>query len=260
MESALPWPPLRVPKSASELASALDDKGVVELPGLVSDEWIAESLRQISNNLREFGLRDHTLIDPDSAAHGPAQALVTDPVLIDLLRQVAEQRWPRATGDRHRLPSFLRVLAGPERHETPGLLHYDAYVVTVVIPIALPEGEPDEPLGELIALANHRPFRRTFAAHALDKLLTHNQRYRRKATERALSDREHSIVRMTPGNGYMFWGYRTFHGNLPCATGKLRATLIVHYGDPHAKNAAMLLARRLSPAWRSVRKLRPGGH
>ncbi len=257
MDSALPRPFLRIPASVPELVAALDRDGVVEIPGLVTQEWIEASREHLSDNLREFGARDFTVIDPDSTSHRPASDLVTDPTLIEFLQRTAELRWPRARGDEHRLPSFLRVLAGPERHETPGLLHYDAYVVTIVIPIELPTGSIGDPLGELIVLPNHRPFRRTLAMHAADKLLTHNRRYRARVTRRALQRREETVVRMTPGNGYAFWGYRAFHGNLPCAPDQLRATLIVHYGDPHAGSAGMRAARRLSPARRGLRRLSP---
>lgn len=258
MDSAAPRPSLHLPESAADLAAALDRQGVVELPDLVSQEWIEESREYLSDNMREFGARDFTIVDPEHREHAPAFDLATDPALIELLRQVVAQRWPRAVGDQLRLPSFLRVLAGPDRREIPGLLHYDAYVLTIVVPIDLPAEPADgESLGELIVLPNHRPFRRTFARHALDKLVTHNQRYRRRVTDRALAHREESVVDMVPGNGYAFWGYRAFHGNLPCAPDRLRATLIVHYGDPHGNSAGMRLARRLSPARRGLSRLRP---
>ena len=51
------------------------------------------------------------------------------------------------------------------------------------------------------------------------------------------------MVDLKPGGAYMFWGYRTFHGNMPCGPDHLRATLILQYGDPHRGSPVLSLLR-----------------
>ena len=42
-----------------------------------------------------------------------------------------------------------------------------------------------------------------------------------------------NIKYLKPGNLYLFWGYRTYHANFPVAGDAVRATMLLHYGDPH---------------------------
>jgi hypothetical protein len=132
------------------------------------------------------------------------------------------------------------------------LFHYDASVVTMVVPIWIPDGDPCDS-GELIALPNKRPFRRFLVSHAVDKLLTHNSVYRRHVAKQVFREPQRHIVDLKPGNAYLFWGYRTLHGNLPCAPGLLRSTLILQYGEVHRQTRALSLARAIGR--RKVRRM-----
>ena len=53
------------------------------------------------------------------------------------------------------------------------------------------------------------------------------------------------VKQLKVGNIYLFWGYRTLHGNLPCGVDALRTTLLLHLGDPHGNALATRVIRSL---------------
>jgi hypothetical protein len=87
-------------------------------------------------------------------------------------------------------------------------------------------------------LPNTRKVRRTYLFNALDKVVLDNRLtqavLRKTATSRKLPL---TRVKMTPGNIYFFWGYRSVHTNEPCDPDKVRATALFHYANPHRKSA-----------------------
>jgi hypothetical protein len=54
------------------------------------------------------------------------------------------------------------------------------------------------------------------------------------------------VVKLEPGNAYLFWGYRAFHATLPCAPGALRATLMLHYGELHSGDHLLAISHLAS--------------
>jgi hypothetical protein len=61
---------------------------------------------------------------------------------------------------------------------------------------------------------------------------------------------------ITIGNVYLFWGYRGLHGNMPCESGALRATLLLHFGRPHGSSGALTAAVRIGQSLRTLGRKR----
>jgi hypothetical protein len=140
----------------------------------------------------------------------------------------------------------LRCLKGALGLKNSYRFHYDTYVLTVLIPIMIPD---EGPFGDLLMLPNARPIRRMYLHNLLDKILVDNpisQRFLKVLAEhRRLAM---TRIKVEPGNVYFFWGYRSIHANEPCNTEKMRATALLHFGDPYEGSKAR--------AWlRSVRRL-----
>jgi hypothetical protein len=127
----------------------------------------------------------------------------------------------------------LRCLAGESGRKNSLIFHYDSYVITALIPILIPK----EGLGgDLLIYPNTRRIRNAYLLNAIDKILLDNpvtQRVLRLCIDRrGISPLR---IRMTPGNIYLFWGYRSIHTNEPCDADKIRATAVFHYVNPHRK-------------------------
>lgn len=146
----------------------------------------------------------------------------------------------------------LRCVKGRTGLKHSYIFHYDSYCLTALVPVIIPlEGQT----GNLIMLKKRRPVRASYVRNLADKILLDN-----KVTQTWLRHRVNGQqgafrqIRLIPGNVYFFWGYRTVHANAPCDPENIRATALVHYGDPHVGSRlrrftgrAKLRASTLSP-------------
>jgi hypothetical protein len=218
--------------SIAELASELDRTGFVCLEGVVSKDWLREARADVESNLTRYGQNDFCIINPANESGTPADRLVSDAGVRATMVGLASVRCPRKIAEAEEIETCLRVLAGPEREATSFAFHYDATVITMLVPLFIPEAGAGQS-GELIVFPNWRPLRRSALMNIADKFIVQNPLYRKRMERKSKRAPEKYSVALKPGNVYLFWGYRTYHGNGPCAANTLRATLLVHYGDPH---------------------------
>ena len=94
--------------------------------------------------------------------------------------------------------------------------------------------------GELVGLFNKRPFRRFVLANIIDKVVGQSRFYRRRNPRRLDRTDYLQLVDMEVGNLYVFWGYRSLHGNMPYALGSRCAVW--------AKSVPAARARKQQPA------------
>lgn len=139
----------------------------------------------------------------------------------------------------------LRCVQGNSGRRESNCFHYDASLVTALLPIEIPQDGVDK--GDLIMFPNLRRVRSNVLFNVAEKALLQNA-LSRKLISAAV---RHSVLRpkklqLVPGNLYLFWGYRTLHANEPCDPGSRRATAIFHYGDPHAGSLATRLILKLN--------------
>lgn len=225
----------------------MDRNGVVRLDGVVSSAWLKSARAYVESHLSENGERDAT-IRLSEIDDSPARPLITDPDIQGLLAGLTETGCPNGLPqDPADVHIMLRILAGPVRDGVPYWFHYDASVVTMIFPIMVPDTAPGES-GELILLPNRRPFHRSVLRNIAEKLTTQNPLYRRRIKRQVQRANGQHVVELAPGSAYLFWGYRALHGNMPCASNATRATLMLHYGDPHHHHPLLAAAKSLRMA------------
>lgn len=233
--------------SIPEIAERLDRTGFVCLENVISPDWLKDARENVKSRLAEYGEHDFCIVRASNETDTPAHRLVSDPAVRAIFEKLAVARCPRGVAENDEIYSVLRVLAGPERKATSFKFHYDAAVVTMLVPLFIPtEGAGRS--GDLILFPNRRPFRRSVTQNIFEKLITQNRLYRKRILREFNRTPRKYSVQLKPGNVYLFWGYRTFHGNAPCAPNTVRATLLLHYGNPHGGNpvlAAVKSARRM---------------
>lgn len=183
------------------------------------------------------------------AFHG--NAALADTVLgtlgdCDAFRLFCRQLYETSTGRAPPEQGFYQVfrcLKGESGRRQSGIFHYDSYVITVLFPVLLPD---QGPAGDLILFPNRRAIRASYVRNLMDKLLIDNplaQRLLRKLAR--LRNHDVTAIRLRPGDAYVFWGYRSLHANEACAPNQLRATALIHYGDPHAGSGFRYLIRNI---------------
>lgn len=221
--------------SIPEIAEVLDRTGYICLENVISPDWLKGSREDVQARIAEYGEHDFCVIRPSHENDTPEHRLVNDPAVRALLENLAMARCGRGNAANGEIYDVLRVLTGLEREVTSFQFHYDAAVITMLVPIFIPNAGTGKS-GELIIFPNRRPFRRSVLLNIFEKVISQNRFYRKRVMREFDRAPEKHLVQLKPGNVYMFWGYRTFHGNGPCAPNTVRATLLLHYGNPHRGN------------------------
>ncbi len=149
----------------------------------------------------------------------------------------------------------MRVLTGPgAENQTQLAWHCDATVVTVLVPIFIDQGPPEN-VGGFVYIPNKRPVRRNVFVNVAEKLVLSAPPVRETFSRQARArDPRVRFATLVPGNLYAFCGYRTYHANFSVAPGVTRATLLLHWGDPHRGSIVTNSAVKLR-AWRVKHKL-----
>jgi hypothetical protein len=135
------------------------------------------------------------------------------------------------------LYQVLRVLYGRgEGEKQAHMYHFDAYALTALLPIVIPD-RADGKNGDLVLFLRRRRLHCSLVLNLAQKALVQNPLARRfLATERARRWLDGEVVKLCPGNLYVFLGFQTCHGNTPCSVESLRATALFHYADPFEGN------------------------
>ena len=230
--------------SAGSLGTEIDCNGYRELSGAIPSALIELMRESISAQLVANGGEYFGLAGGDWFIDTPLAPLLMGSALIGLLSRLYEYQM-HAASTSNRITASLRVVAGVRGLRHANRYHYDSYVVTALLPIIIPDAG-DEPPGSLVMFPNLRRVRRSAVVNIIEKLLVENALSRRLWSLRPVQHLAGATpVMLKPGNLYLFWGMRSLHANLACLPSSVRATVIFHFGDPHATSPAKRLSGQL---------------
>jgi hypothetical protein len=239
----------RVAPAAGDLVAEIDLAGSVCLPSAVSPGWLAR--------VRTFAAatpldRHEMMIEGAAAAELPfIRDLTADADLRHLAETVAQLAFPDGDPDDQDFDCAIRIIDGPDPQNRPLWLHYDASVLTIVLPITVPDAVAGRS-GELVLCPNRRDYRRSVLTNLAEKVIAQSDVYRRRFVRRLRWGLDTEIVSMVPGNAYLFWGYRSYHATLPCAPGTRRVTVVLHYKNVHGDSRLLGRAKALRALLRSA--------
>ncbi len=249
-ESALNYDKLPEPGAVID---ELERDGFACLEGVVREDWLAAARSHITQLIEAEGAKYFSIIRPADEELSPAETIVRDPRLTSLLRIATDTVCPRGVVDYEEVYNVLRIISGPNGGSGSLAFHYDASVITALVPLFIPKSERMSS-GELLVMANRRPFRRLLVHNLLEKAALQN-RFASKVAASAVRKHPEQFVRdLVPGNIYLFWGYRSYHANFPCAPNALRATLLLHYGNPHGRSKLLKHLRNGRAAFERFRR------
>lgn len=216
------------------LAAELDEKGFVCIENAIDPSWVKRAQEYVHGLVEQKGKRYFALNDLSHNRGTPPQELTDDPQVRGLMKDLALVGFPNGTRDED-IFTGLRVVAGSTGDERSLLHHYDKHVITALVPILIPDG-PKRRAGELIVFPNRRGYRRFALSNILEKIIVTSNWYRNRITRSLPAGDLPNVKYLKPGNLYLFWGYRTYHSNFPVVHDVVRATMLLHYGDPHANS------------------------
>lgn len=231
-------------RSPAAIVEEMDSTGLACLNDVVGRDWLSRAQAAVEDYVESHGNKYFSVINPGGEQNSPFFDLIHNPALTQLFLDVSRLVVPSMTDERFQdYYNVLRINAGSSGSDGAFNFHYDASILTAVLPIFIPSGELGN-CGELVIFANKRPYRSLVAHNIIEKALVQNTLYRKLAMRRLSAHPEGHVHSLMPGNIYLFWGYRTYHGNLACNPPALRATLVIHYGNPHGNSSTLRAIRR----------------
>jgi hypothetical protein len=218
----------------------LDRDGLVRLTGVISPEWLTAARADIADYIARHGSGEHSLVDTDRWECPTIAELAVDERIASLLHSLTPFPQDAAPGYGGYRQRVLRILNGSGVDSPPFDWHYDANAVTMLVPIVIPA----DGTGQVAMFPDHRPHRRSATVGAIERFLVHNRIYGRRLRRRFDRDPAAYTVALTPGDAYLFRGYRTLHATLPWPPDTLRVTLLLQYGHPYGPDGPIQQAVR----------------
>lgn len=206
-------------------------------------EAVAE-LRHFSERLVVNAGHQYVAISNGQLANTPLAELSASPHFRDLMHFL----YRRGSGNpppQQGIHTVLRCLTGISGQAHNYRFHYDTHLVTALAPVLIPDHGK---AGHLILARWHRSLRKFYLVSFLDRALVQNliSRHVLRIISQ-LFPGSFIEVAMVPGNLYIFYGYRIVHGNLPCDVDQIRATALLHFGNPHEQSRLRTLLRPFVP-------------
>ena len=166
--------------------------------------------------------------------------------IVQILESLLQQISGNKIKDK-KLYQVLRVLYG----ENQGLkkaykFHYDAYALTALLPIVIPERK-DGMNGDFLYLMQRRKLHQNFLRNVIEKFIIQNSITQFLLSKNFIRKKlNFKVCRLKPGKLYIFCGFQTIHGNSSCSPNSPRATVLFHYADPFSENICFKLVERLN--------------
>jgi hypothetical protein len=219
-----------IESQVSLLVGQINQQGYACIENFVSDVELAQMRAFVRDAIAQQNGEYVGFTGPEQVAGSGLDEFARSRYFRSLMERLFEQGSGRAAPEQP-FYQVLRCLSGKGARKHSYIFHYDSYVVTALIPIEIPTSGLS---GDLLMLPNTRKIRSRYLFNVMDKLLLDN-----KLTQLLLRGlvacgyRGIKKIKMTPGNIYFFWGYRSIHTNEPCDPDVIRATALFHYANPH---------------------------
>ncbi|TWI47278.1 hypothetical protein IQ22_04342 [Pseudomonas duriflava] len=231
-------------QEAVQLASMINTQGYACLENYLDEAQLAQARAFVEEHAIKQSGRYFAFHGKDAVKGTVLDMLGSAPEFNELLHAIHLH----GSGNTAHSPTVyqvLRCVQGNMGSKESNCFHYDATLLTVLIPIEIPDEESGN--GDLLVFPNLRRVRRLVGLNVLEKCLLQNRLSRSLITKGI----KHSLLKplklqLIPGNAYFFWGYRSLHANEPCHPDLRRATALFHYGDPHAGSLSTRLILMLN--------------
>lgn len=215
----------------SEISAALETQGFYCLENAIDTAALTQFQDEIRALVESKGRRYFSVINPYKNTDSAFHALYHSPRLQGFLHALAATGSKKSIGNAEVL-NVLRVVTGKNTDKHSLNFHYDASVITMLVPLLIPQG-PIEQSGHLVAFRNSRNIRPSSLINFIEKILIQNPLSQKLLSIFTLRRVDKYICPLEEGNIYFFYGYRTLHANLPVQPEFIRSTLLFHFGDPH---------------------------
>lgn len=224
------------------LGEELDRVGFLALKNVIDPAWLARAQAQVKDLMDKEGFGVLHIVNPGDIAGSATQALRDDEGVRALIDGLARYANPRSGTLDSKVFSVLRIVAGGSDDIQVPEFHYDESTITMLTPVMVPEA-PRGFRGEIVVFPNRRRFRGSVIFNLLEKALVQSRFYNRRFYKSFERGGMKEVKDVEPGDIYFFWGYRTYHGNFGCRPDGLRASILLHHGNPHGASKLLQKVR-----------------
>ncbi len=137
----------------SHAGSVGTSAGISVVENAIVPEFLIELRSRVDKMLDEHGHRYFSIIEPQKSLGGIFAEMAEAPSLLNLLKDLTRRGHSQDAVDSSSLYNVLRIIAGDDAKKTAFEFHYDATVITPIMPLYIPEGEPGK-AGDLVAIPN----------------------------------------------------------------------------------------------------------
>ena len=214
------------------LAAEIDRTGYAVLEHYLAPDMLEQGRAFVTQALAQHQGEYFALHGIEALSGSLPANLALSAALKEMLSELYTRQTGRAPSPEEQVFPVIRCLQGKSGLKQSHFYHFDATAVTALLPLFIPsEGEH---CGDLILFPNLRPVRFNALCNVIEKAVLHNT-FSQKMV--ALAVRRGWLqpirLKLEPGNLYLFWGYRSLHANDECDPALLRATALLHFGNPH---------------------------
>lgn len=216
------------------IAQDMNKNGYACIPGFLNEQQLAQLREQVATEANIHNGQYFAHHGDTALAGSLLVSLKAAPELQSLLQEVYRQGAGQTAPSSEIFP-VLRCVQGDSGRRESNCFHFDATLVTALVPVEIPQEGKENERGHLLVFPNLRRVRSNVLINVAEKALVQNA-FSRKLISLGIVLRllRPQRLQLVPGNLYLFWGYRSLHANEPCNPAFRRATAIFHYGDPHA--------------------------
>tara|TARA_Y100000746_G_scaffold226404_1_gene231497 strand:+ start:1407 stop:2198 length:792 start_codon:yes stop_codon:yes gene_type:complete len=226
-----------LPENLSDITTKIKEDGFYCLEGVVRPTFLSELQESVNKLIKIYGKRYFSLIHPherlkeEESLSLPYENIIKNNDFSDLLNRLSGEFSINKRSNSERF-NILRVVTGEKTDDQSLKFHYDSTLVTALIPIYIPDGLEKES-GHLVVLPNARKIRSSILVNILEKFFIQNKLSQMVLPYLFLRSQKKRVLKLEPGNIYLFSGLQSLHSNFAVNKDYVRATLLCFYGNPY---------------------------
>ena len=179
-------------QSVQDAVHNLNCSGIHCIENVIDDNLQKKFSEEVKLLLELKGKRQFSVIDVMSLENFSFKTLSQNDELTSFLIAVSKAALKKQISNSDSL-NILRVISGKNKANQSFKFHYDAYSLTALIPIIIPDG-PIEKSGHLIIFPNLRKFRFSFLKNLLEKIFFQNSFMRKILSKVIMSNLENMYI------------------------------------------------------------------
>jgi hypothetical protein len=213
-------------KNVLLIKNNIEKKGYIELKNYIKKKQLLILKKFVKQKLKE-NKNQYFFLTSENKVKTILHSSSLFNKIEDLLKKITLQ-FGKKINEKEKLYKVLRVVTGKKSKKVSLDYHFDAHLLTLLIPIYIPKRRGSDN-GNLVIFKNLRKLTKNIYKNIIQKLFYQSYFFKIFFISTGLIKGE--ILNLVPGNVYIFNGFRTLHTNLQINPIDIRATILVHYHD-----------------------------